>query len=161
MKAHSCPFEAEVREAFLKEEWSPELRDHLIDCEDCADVVLVQSYLTQVEEQVAEDVVPVIDPGLIWRRAQLAKRVDANRRATLPIKIVSWIAGLCGLLVAAVGFLFFLPNLRRGADSVWSMWSVDSLPSSFGNPTPVLLASAAVLLFAWLADQSSRWTRAS
>ncbi|MCP4899546.1 MAG: hypothetical protein GY906_21480, partial [bacterium] len=145
MKIDSCSFEDSIRHAFSTEEWTVELRDHLIDCDACSDLLLVNSYLSQVEDKVVDDA-PLLDPRVLWRRAQLEQRLQASRKATLPIVVVSWIAGLCGVGAALTGLFFFMPSLRRSLSSLASLWSFDAMPSTIGNPTIVLIASAVVLL---------------
>ena len=107
MREHECAFEQEALDAVQTGRWphrcDAELVSHVATCPLCTDLVVVAA---AVSEALAdeEDVPPLPMPGAIWWRAQRQARLDAARRATLPLKLAQSAALVCGLaLTTAFG----------------------------------------------------------
>jgi hypothetical protein len=77
----------------------PELRAHLAACESCRDAAATTAWMRQMADATGE-IHAVPDPAVIWWKAQLLRRWEAERRATAPIERMHWLelaAGLCSL----------------------------------------------------------------
>jgi hypothetical protein len=51
------------------------------------------------------------DPGVLWVKAQLLKRWDAERQAQAPLDVMEPVQILAGLAAAAVLFVWSFPSL--------------------------------------------------
>lgn len=145
MKSQFCVHEDAVAAAATSGVWTPELRAHRDGCMTCAELTLVVAALAADAEQLADEVIPLPDPGVIWFRAQLAQREHNFRRAT---RAIVWVQRLAVAVVAAIGLAFapglwtligkFVAGLNLGSAAA-------ELPRAAGSPTLVLVTSLLVL----------------
>lgn len=125
-----------------------ELRRHLAECEACRDLALVVSALRGERDRVRREA-PAPSAGLVWWRAALRERQEAERRAVAPVTLVHAAAFIAVLAVAVVSFSTF-------AHLPWTAWLADFLPTWSGTSqaladvSPVLRWALALGATAWL-----------
>ena len=108
MKALECVREQELLDALASSRWpgkcEPGLRAHVEGCELCRDTLAVAlPLLADGEAAYASAHVP--SSGIVWWRAQMRARREAERVASRPITIVQAIALVCGaVLIAAISY---------------------------------------------------------
>jgi hypothetical protein len=108
-----CEHESDVLSAVYTNRWpeqvSDELRDHVFECQVCADVVAVAAaFEADTDRLRAHAHVP--DATIVWWRAQLRSRIEAEKEAVRPITVAQAI-GLAAA-VGVVGAIF-------GATATW------------------------------------------
>ena len=145
MKKQLCAHEDAVAAAATSGVWTPELRAHRDGCMTCAELTLVVAALAADAEQLADEAIPLPDPGVLWFRAQLAERERAFKRAT---SAIVWVQRAAIVVVAAIGLTFapglwaligkFVAGLELGSAAA-------ELPRAAGSPTLVLVTSLLVL----------------
>jgi len=140
MKVDRCDRETAVLEALQAGRWSDawdeELRAHVAQCANCAEVVLVAQLLRR-EDAAALARVRLPAPGLVWWKAQIRARRAAAERAAEPIAIAERLAWACGVL-SLLGV------------AIWQWWRVQS----WWNWFRVLAFKGSL----WPADAASLWT---
>jgi hypothetical protein len=113
----------------------------------CAEVTLVAAALADDAEMLMAESLALPDPGLIWMRAQLARREHDYQRAT---RAIVWIQRATIAAVMAVG-LAFAPGfwgLLKSAIAAFDLnlsASVSELPRAAGSPMLVVIVSMLVL----------------
>jgi hypothetical protein len=151
MTLRSCPREKEVSELVERGQWpqasAPELRDHVLACRACADLVLVavafQNARAETIAAAQTGQVKLGSAGAVWWRAQLRRRRAAVERIERPL-VSAQIFALAVSLLAALGFAGF--EARHGV--AWLSWLQE-----FPQAATVQLADASTAgLF------SSGWT---
>jgi len=89
-----CERESQAAAARLSGEWPAELTQHVAQCPDCQDALMVSSFLS---EGPGADAIEVPAAGLVWFKAKLRLRREAAERAELPLvwgqRVVAAIAG--------------------------------------------------------------------
>ncbi len=104
MREHECAFEPEVLDAVRTGRWphrcEASLVSHARTCAVCADLAEVAAAMGEAVEQEG-DVPPLPLPAAIWWRAQRQARIDAARRASLPLRLAQAAALACGITLAA------------------------------------------------------------
>lgn len=120
------------------------LRAHLVDCPACRETVAVTVWM----QDLAGASVPsakLPDPALLWWKADLMRRWDAQRRAAAPLERAEpWQAGV-GLIGAVLLFVWLWDRQPAGASPGASVWGlVDSVP------TLLVATAGCVLLLAVL-----------
>ena len=144
-----CRYEDEVVSAVQTRRWphraAPELVAHVSGCQVCSDLVAVVSAFEIEQDQVGEPYRPP-DATVVWVRAQMRARMEAERLAARPITFAQ-AAGLA-TAVGVVGAVF-------GATASWfqapvaAAWSnAWSAVKSLATIQPPALPSALVSLFA-------------
>ena len=121
----ACDFENAVTAAARSSRWTPELVRHRDACATCADAALVAEYLAQ---GIVDESVSVPDPGLIWWRAQIRRKLEASDRALEPVR---W--------------------AERAAMAVFALAAVyvaSAFPSRYGVMVPLLMISLLLVLAA-------------
>jgi len=91
-----CEFEAQVVRAVRGGLWTEELRQHFAACPVCADAAVIAGALAETAP------VDVPAAGLVWWKAQLKRRLEAQERALRPLVWAERAAILGG--VAAIGW---------------------------------------------------------
>ena len=113
MKRLDCPFEADTLAASIQGRWpdrvDAELRDHIHNCEICADVAAVAGALDTARDEIRTQIV-VPDAGRVWWVSQMRARREAARTAARPITAAQVVTFAC--VVALLGACF-------GATSTW------------------------------------------
>jgi anti-sigma factor RsiW len=128
-----------------------ELRQHLAECEACRDLALVVSALRGERDRARRDA-PAPSAGLVWWRAQLRERQDAERRAAAPVTLVHSAAFVAVLVVAVVSFSTFARWVGSASLSdvlpALPTWSQTS--QLLADLSPVLRWALALGATAWL-----------
>src|SRR6185503_1416523 len=103
MRQVECPFEADVLSAVYTNRWperaEPELQAHVAQCAICADIVAVAP-LFEEDYEFARRSAQVPDSGLVWWRAQMRARTEAERAAVRPITVAQAVGFAATLGVA-------------------------------------------------------------
>ena len=135
MRPLTCAREAEVNEAVRRGNWpdgcAAELRNHVVACRTCADLVLVAESL-QLARAEASAAPRLEAPGVLWWRAQLRKRNAAIERIDKPILGAQLFAFAA---IIAVGVVALAWQVRQGHRL--SAWIKDLLGAlDFGSLLP-------------------------
>ena len=72
---------------------------------------VVVEYMTRLADATPVRASQVPDPGVLWVKAQMLKRWDAERRAQAPLDVMEPIQIAVGVAAAAVLFVWSLPSL--------------------------------------------------
>ena len=129
MNLNECRHEASLLAALASGSVPDELTEHLSSCAVCQDAHLVWNHLHACGEVDLRADLP--SPGVIWWRAQVAKKRAVARRSVAAIEVMQRIA----LLVGALALV---------AIAAWQEPKLSEIP-------PILLAGCAatlMLLFA-------------
>jgi hypothetical protein len=139
-----CP---RTREALARapKELPRTLREHLDECEICADAVAVEGFL-KVANSSSPRLDQLPDSTTIWWRSRHLEQQGRIARATQPIRLLERIAFAAGAAGVAIGATMIWPALR----STTANW-LDSLAAgarhtaSASSGTQVLLFGTAIL----------------
>ena len=71
----------------------------------------VVEYMTRLANAVPPQMSQVPDPGVLWVKAQMLRRWDAERKAQAPLDVMEPIQIAAGIAAAAVLFVWSLPSL--------------------------------------------------
>jgi hypothetical protein len=77
------------------------------------DEQVVVDYMTRLADAVPPGVSRVPDPGVLWVKAQMLRRWDAERKAQAPLDVMEPIQVAAGLAAAAVLFVWSFPSLLQ------------------------------------------------
>ena len=139
-----CP---RTREALARarDELPQTLREHLHECEICADAVAVEDFL-RVASSSSPRLNQLPDPITIWWRSRHLDQEGQIARATQPIRLLERIAFVAGAAGVAVGATMVWPALRSTATS-WlnSLAAGARHTASASSGTQVLLFGTAIL----------------
>ena len=127
VRMEGCEFEPQVVKAVRSGLWSAELRSHFASCSVCADAAMIAGALT-------DEVLEVPAAGLVWWKAQLKRKMEAQERAVRPL-IWAERAAIVGK-VAAIGWA-----------AAWLASSDPLLAAAVGGT--LVLGSSAVSLIYW------------
>jgi hypothetical protein len=88
MRLFTCAHEQEIAEALRRGQWPDgcgvELRNHVIACQSCSDLVLVRTTFQGARAEAGA--LPRLEaPGTLWWRAQLRRRNAAIERIDKPL----------------------------------------------------------------------------
>jgi len=150
-----CPRSSDVIAAATAGELSHaadgELRGHLAECEACRDMALVVTAM-RGERNRARREAPAPSAGLVWWRAELRERQEAERRAAAPVTLVHAAAFIAVLVVAVVSFSTFahLPWAASLADLLPSLPTWSETTQSLADVSPTLRWALALGATAWL-----------
>ena len=146
MRRFECEHESDVLSAVYTNRWpaqvSESLREHVVECGVCADVLAVAS---------------AFEASIVWWRAQLRARQAATREVVRPITIAQAIgfAAAVGVLGAIFGATatWFQETLRWMGGAVRSSISMPALPAAPEGLAATLsgyafLAGALMIFFA-------------
>jgi hypothetical protein len=75
------------------------------------DEQVVVEYMTRLANSVPGRMSQVPDPAVLWVKAQMLKRWDAERRAQAPLDVMEPVQIAAGLAAAAVLFVWSFPSL--------------------------------------------------
>jgi predicted anti-sigma-YlaC factor YlaD len=105
MRAQSCDQESRILRAVgSRRAPDPEVQDHLASCEACREAASVSQWMQTLSDTTGE-MKSLPDPALLWWKAQLLRRWEAERRVAKPIeRMQRWevVAGTIGLAVMVV-----------------------------------------------------------
>lgn len=150
-----CEHESETLSAVYTSRWphaaGEELRAHVAGCRICSDVVAVAAAFEEETDRVRA-AARVPDASIVWWRAQLRARQEANREVLRPITVAQAIG-----LAAAVGVMgaIFGATATWFQDTLHWMWSTladgitlperPTLPEVSSGVTTALSSYAVVL----------------
>jgi hypothetical protein len=81
------------------------------DRDDVGDDDVVVEYMTRLANTAPPSMSQVPDPGVLWVKAQMLRRWDAERKAQAPLDVMEPIQIAAGIAAAAVLFIWSLPSL--------------------------------------------------
>ena len=73
----------------------------------------IVDYMSRLASSVPSRRSRVPDPGVLWVKAQMLRRWDAERNAQAPLDVMEPIQIAAGLAAAAVLFVWSLPSLLQ------------------------------------------------
>lgn len=111
MGGRTCDHESAVRAMVRFGQDDPELRAHLARCEACRQTSDVTAWMIRFADLPVESV-RLPDPGIVWWKAQLVQRWDAQRRATEPIERGQQFQVGVGVAGCVVLFVWLWPHLQ-------------------------------------------------
>jgi len=135
-------------------ETDPAIVDHLAGCPSCREAVEAICWMRRMADTTAEaHALP--NPDVIWWKAQLLRRWDADRRAAAPIERMHK-AELFAGLVSFAGFLAWqwsgltkmLSSLTLSRLAAWS--AQPTVAGSYNDPSSVVLVVGSLLLGAMI-----------
>lgn len=143
MGGRTCDKESAVRAMVRAGHDEPRLREHVARCEACRQTSDVTAWLIRFANlPVESERLP--DPGLLWWKAQLLQRWDAQRRAAEPIEKGQQLQVGIGVAGCVVLLAWLWPHLQtwgaRLSGSDVSAWTA--------TPNVVLTTLAGVGLLA-------------
>jgi hypothetical protein len=119
MSLFACRREAEVREALGSGRWpegcAAELRNHVVVCRVCSDLVLVEVAFRAARRRTAATA-RLEAPGVVWWRAQLRRRNAALERIEKPILRAQLFALA---VITAVGAIALAWEVQQGRLTAW------------------------------------------
>jgi hypothetical protein len=108
-----CEREQQVIHATRNGLWTSSLRAHLRECALCTETELIAASLKESAATLPRQI-DLPPAGLIWRRAQTRRRVDALRRATRrPFLIVGVLSSLYAVVLLLWGLLQLPQSVAR------------------------------------------------
>jgi hypothetical protein len=145
MNSPGCWQEQKVMEASRSGECSPELRAHVAECADCAEVMLVSQFLRCNAESLSGISVP--EASAVWHRSVRGSRAEALALATRPIR---WVVNVSfAAVIAGVLWVAFIP--QRWFSSLLGSISASGQRTLSGTWGSVSLSLGAVTILAALA----------
>jgi hypothetical protein len=147
-----CPHEADVLTAVSTRRWPDrapaELVAHAAGCPVCADVLAVASAFEDDLEQAPPMPRPP-DATVVWLRAQMRARIEAERLAARPITVAQAIGLAAGVGVLGAVFGASATWFQSGLSAVWGgVKAAASIQAPALPPALVSIASAHGLVFA-------------
>ena len=139
MNGRTCDKERAVRSMVRSGQDDPALRDHLERCEACRQDAEIAAWMIAFAELPAEPA-RLPDPGMLWWKAQLLQRWDAQRRAAEPIETGQRFQVGVGAAACAALLYWLWPDVQAWAGRVSSADLTAFAPSSPGG----LLTLAAI-----------------
>jgi hypothetical protein len=134
-----------------------ELQRHAVSCGDCAETLLIATFLRRAAAAGPDS--PLPDPAYLWWRASFERRSAASARATRLITVVQRASMLAAGVLLVPLTRWGWPHVRQwfGALDVGAL--APSLPAEAGNPVLVIAISATLLAVLALLDLHSDWSR--
>jgi hypothetical protein len=80
---------------------------------DAEDDGVVAEYINRLANAPPARLLQVPDPNVLWVKAQMLRRWDAERRAQAPLDVMEPVQIAAGLAAAAVLFVWSLPSLLQ------------------------------------------------
>jgi hypothetical protein len=77
------------------------------------DEQVIADYMTRLAKVVPSQLSQLPDPNVLWVKAQMLRRWDAERRAQAPLDVMEPVQIAAGLAAAAVLFVWSLPSLLQ------------------------------------------------
>lgn len=151
MTARECVHEADVLTAISTRRWPDrapaDLVAHAAGCAVCADVLAVASAFEDESEQAPPMPRPP-DATVVWLRAQMRARVEAERLAARPITVAQAIGLATGVGVMGAVFGASATWFQSGLGTAWStVKSVASIQPPALPPALVSLVATHGLFF--------------
>ena len=142
MIARECAHEADVMTAISTRRWPDrvpaELVTHVAGCAVCADVLAVASAFEEDAEQAPPMPRPP-DATVVWLRAQMRARIEAERLAARPITVAQAIGLATGVGVMGAVFGASATWFQAGLGTAWT--TVKSVAATQPPALPPALVS--------------------
>ncbi len=150
MTGRTCDKELAVRSMVRSGQDDPALRDHLAGCESCRQDAEVAAWMIAFADLPAGPIA-LPDPGMLWWKAQLLQRWDAQRRAIEPIEKGQQVQVGIGVAGCAALLYWLWPHVQAWAGRVTAADLTALAPSSPGGLMAIvaiggLLAAATVVV---------------
>lgn len=135
MRNLECARESELLAALAGARWPDAcgnaLRAHVHGCRSCTELVILSSALLDDHRALVQEA-SVPSSAIVWWRAQMRSRREAEERAAQPITVIQGLAAACaaGLLLAAAGY--FSPAFRTAL-----LWVFEMAGSLKGTAPPM------------------------
>lgn len=111
MRGRTCDRESAVRDMLRSGQDDPVIRAHLTQCERCRQAAAAAAWMLQLAALPVEGV-RLPDPGLLWWKAQLVQRWDAQRRAAEPLETGQHVQVGIGLAGCAALLVWLWPRVQ-------------------------------------------------
>ena len=108
MTPTECEFEAQALAAATEGCAEPALREHVLRCPICAEVVALSNAFALTNQQSLTAAASLPDPSRVWWMAQVRARREATQDAVRPILAtqIATFAWAIGLLIVCLGVAF-------------------------------------------------------
>ena len=139
MRPVTCEKENLTLAAARSSAWTADLREHLLECAICSDLVLVDDFL-QNEAALTRADASLPDPSLIWWKAQFARRNRAMSLASRPVRAfqkLAYLGTLFAILWIAVPY---------GVANPWTGQASDLLRRAVEGVNPLVTVGLATCL---------------
>ena len=120
-----CEREASVLDAMRAGDAPTGVRAHLETCRGCREAVAAQDWLRRMAD-TSDDPHDLPDPGLLWWRAQLVRRWQAERLASAPIESMQRVELWVGLASLVALLFWVVPMAWRWALGIERPVSLDA-----------------------------------
>ncbi len=122
----ACAHEAGILRAASEDRWTDELREHLLECDDCVAAMSVAPWMTRFSRMSDRDhILP--DPAVVWLKAKLLQGSADAARASRPLDFAQFAA----YGVVAAGWAALLT------------WKWDAVRAWMGGFTPATIVTHA------------------
>ncbi len=139
MFGRTCEWEAAVLETIRTAREDPAVRDHVATCEACRETAEAAAWMQQFAALPA-DPLRLPDPGMLWWKAQLLQRWDAQRRAAAPLETGQHVQVGVGLAGCVALLAWLWPRVQN-----WGAEVATSSVSTWASLAPgVLMATLAI-----------------
>ncbi len=105
-----------LKAGHLPAAWESSLRNHVNECRECSDYLLVSRTLRAARAESLQ-AAPLSSPSLLWWRAQLRRRHEAFQQISRPTSIIGRLALFSTFLVALVTLFW-----QRQQSAEWLRW---------------------------------------
>ena len=122
----------------------PAVANHLASCASCREAVTAVRWMRQMAEEPVPGH-PLPNPDVIWWKAQLLRRWEAERRATAPIERMHSAELVAGLVSLVVFVVWQWSGLMRAFSRV-SLSSLGAWTAQASNSTTGAVSSSTVFL---------------
>jgi hypothetical protein len=153
----SCGRERELLDAIAEDRVSEELRVHAATCLGCSETLLVASFLRRGAAESEAELPALPDPGYLWWRAHLERRVVASQRATRAITLIQRIALVSAGLLTVTLVRTVWPQLRSWLEVLNPAALAPALPADAARPGLVIAVSLLAVAALALLDTFGNW----
>ena len=120
-------------DALVSKRWpsrcEPELRQHVLDCPVCADLLEVSAAFLDDRDEAWRDA-RVPPSSIVWLRAQLRARQEASRTALRPIAVAQAVGAIVAFTAIVAVAAWYAPWWRA-----WFHWAGGMLASGITPPS--------------------------
>ena len=89
----SCRFEAHVLRAAQDDQWTDQVRRHLLECEDCVATASIAPWMTRFA-RISDRQHPLPDPQIVFLKAKLLQSTADAARVSRPITVIQMVSYL-------------------------------------------------------------------
>ena len=140
-----CSRETEVLAAAAADQFTDELRTHIVECSECTELVMVARFMSRGAEQLG-GIGPIPDAGYLWWRAHLERREHQSRRAVSVINLIQKATLVAGVIIAVTLLRSSAPAVGKWLVTTAS--TVQSAAASGDMASPMLVVVVCLGLLA-------------